>query len=217
MKSYDIIIFDLDGTITDSQEGIINSIHHSLARFHIEENDREKLKKFIGPPLRDSYKKHFGFDDVMADRAIGLYREYYGTKGIYENALYGNILDLIRDLHGRGKRLLMASTKASFYMEKILEHFSIAPYFEAAAGSNMDGTLTAKAELIQAALSRISYDLGAAIVMVGDRELDIAGAKKNGIDSIAVTYGYGTWEELEEANPDFIVASVEELRELLIR
>jgi len=216
MKNYHIIIFDLDGTLTDSQDGIIKSIQYALSRFYIEENETEKLRKFIGPPLRDSFKRHFGFDDEMAEKAVEYYREYFGDKGIYENRLYGNIPELIQDLKCHEKRLLIASTKASFYMEKVLRHFSLDGYFESAVGSNMDGTMSNKGDIIRKALQSINYDSGDSIVMVGDRGLDIEGAKKNRIDSIAVTYGYGSIDELNEAGPDFIVENVNELGRLLI-
>lgn len=215
-KVYDVILLDLDGTLTDSKEGITKSVQYALSKLGIYENNLDKLEPFIGPPLMDSFQKFYGFDKKTSEEAIKYYRDYFANIGIYKNKLYPKIPELLSDLRKNGKRLVIATSKPTVYTNEILKHFDLYSYFELIVGSNLDGTRTSKFEVIKYALSKLKGAKKESMVMVGDRCYDIEGAKLNGIDSIAVSYGFGSEKELKDSNPNFIVDSVNGLRNLLI-
>lgn len=215
--AYNIVLFDLDGTLTDSGEGIINSVIYSLKKRGITEDDREKLKCFVGPPLEESYRRYYGFNDIESKKAVEYYREYYQEKGIFENNLYNGIENLLLNLKNNGKKLILTTSKPEYYAEKIVRYFKIEKYLDGVIGSNMDGTLTDKKELIEKVLeTKCSRSNKSEIVMVGDRKYDIIGAKKNEIKSIGVLYGYGTREELISAGADHIADNIENLNKIII-
>lgn len=213
-SSYQFILFDLDGTLTDPGEGIANSVRYALKRYGIVEADDAVLKKFIGPPLHLSFSEFYAFDEVKAKEAVAYYREYFAQTGIFENRLIDGIPELLAGLQQKGKTLLVASSKPTVFVEKILSHFSLAVYFTHVVGSNLDGTRTDKAEVVQYALCQLGQVARGQAVMVGDRKHDVMGAKANGIDSVGVTFGYGSVEEMAMANPTYIVHRVDELRDL---
>ncbi len=210
MPGYETVIFDLDGTLTDSQKGIVNSLRFALSRFGIDEADTKALVAFIGPPLHESFRKQYGFSDGDARRAVAHYREYFAEKGIYENELYPGIVALLEKLSDRGAAMMIATTKPGIYAGKIVEHFKLGKYFRAVRGSNLDGTMMEKVELIGSLVEGLSLR-HSATVMVGDRKHDILGARANGIDSIGVEYGYGSREELLEAGPTHLCPTVDDL------
>ena len=216
MKKYDVILFDLDGTLTDSSPGIINSIVYALKKYNIRVENTDDLRKFLGPPLHESFRDFYGFDDEKSMEAVGFYREYFSNKGLLENEVYSGIREMLEDLKDNGKRLILATSKPQPFTDRIMEHFDLAKYFEFIAGSNMDGTRSKKAEVIVYALESCNITDKSNVVMVGDREHDIIGAKTVGIDSIGVEYGYGDYDELSDAGATCIVKTVEELKELLI-
>lgn len=215
MKNYDVILFDLDGTLTDSSPGIINSIIYALDKYGISLEDTAVLRKFLGPPLHESFKAFCGFDENKAMEAVGFYREYFSTKGIFENEVYEGIASLLQSLSERGKRLILATSKPQLFTDKIMEHFDLTQYFECIVGSNMDGTRSKKAEVIEYALQKCQITDKTKVVMVGDRMHDIIGAKAVGIDSVGVEYGYGDYDELNDAGANYIVKTVDELKRYL--
>ena len=212
---YTNILFDLDGTLTDPQEGIVKSLQYALKKCSIIENDAEKLAGCIGQPLHEIFETLYGFSREQAMKAVGYYREYFTDTGIFENSLYPGIDKLLSELSRYGCSLVLATSKPTVYAEKILRHFDIDQYFNAVVGSNLDGSMTDKNEIIQ----YITHSMGLSrdeTVIVGDRMYDVTGAKNNGIDSIAVAFGYGSQDELKEAGPVYMVDSVDELYKLLI-
>lgn len=211
MGKYDYILFDLDGTLTDPGLGITNSVIHALKKYNIEVEDRTSLYKFIGPPLIDSFEKYFGFSHEEAVKSVDYYREYYKDKGIYENKVYDGIENLLEMLCDKGKKIILATSKPELFAREILRHFGLDKYFLFAAGSTMSETRTNKAEVIEYALTECGITDKSAVVMVGDREHDIIGANKNGIDSIGVLFGYGSREELESAGATYIAETVEDI------
>lgn len=213
-KIYETILFDLDGTLTDPQVGITKSIQYALKYFDIFENNLSALNKFIGPPLKDSFKEYYKFNDLNSDIAVEKYREYFSQKGIFENKLYSGILNLLERLYREDKNLIIATSKPKIFAERIAKHFNIDKYFKFIAGSNLDGTLSKKHEVISYALKQYNYEKNT-VVMVGDRKYDIIGAKNLSIDSIGVLYGYGSYEELKKENPEYIVENIEELGNIL--
>lgn len=217
MKDYDVILFDLDGTLTDSSPGIINSIVYALDKYGIMVEDTAKLRKFLGPPLHESFKEFYGFDEEKAMEAVLFYREYFSTEGLFENQVYNGIPDLLQKLNDNGKRVIAATSKPQKFTDRIMEHFDLAKYFEFTAGSNMDGTRSKKAEIIEYALNECKITNKSNVIMVGDRKHDIIGAKSVGIDSIGVEYGYGDYDELKNAGATYIVKTVEELEAVILK
>lgn len=210
----DILLFDLDGTLTDPGVGITNSVMYALKFFGIIEHDREKLYPFIGPPLLDSFMEFYGFDEQKAEQAVARYREYYRETGIYENQVYDGIPELLKKLNAEGKILMVATSKPEPFAKQILTHFDMMQYFAAVAGSDFERTRNTKGEVIAYALElyvrmsgRPMQELKERAVMVGDRSYDIAGAKENGICSVGVLWGYGSREELEKAGADDMMES----------
>jgi len=218
MKKY--LLFDLDGTLTDSRLGITTCVQYALASLGIEEPDLSKLEKFIGPPLRDSFKRYYGFDDKQAERAVEKYRERFQDTGIFENEVYEGIPEMLKVLQSKGMFLAVASSKPQVYVERILEHFDLKKYFAVVVGSELDGSRENKDEVVMEALNRLfAYKpiQKNQVYMIGDRCYDVEGAKVYGIESVGVTYGFGDMEELKAAKADYIVRSVEELEKFLLR
>jgi phosphoglycolate phosphatase len=216
MLTYSTILFDLDGTLTDPKVGITRSIQHALARFSIEVDDLETLVPFIGPPLAGSFQRHYGFESAQARQAVEYYREYFAETGIFENVVYPDIPELLADLRTTGATLALATSKPTIYAEHILRHFDLRQYFALVAGSNLDGSMTDKAEIIRYVLAHLPDVSRDRAVMVGDREHDIIGARDNAIDALAVAYGFGSTDELRDAQPTAIVPSVARLRAILL-
>ena len=209
---YHTILFDLDGTLTDSGPGITNSVAYALKKWNIEEKDINVLRKFVGPPLDVSFAKYYGFSKEKCVQAIQYYREYYLTKGIYENQVYDGMEELLKWLRDTGRRAIVATSKPEPSAIHVLEYFHMDSYFDIIAGATMDGSRVEKSDVIRYALDRAGIRDLSGVVMVGDRENDIQGAKANGLDSIGVLYGYGSREELEEAGAMQIAETVEDLR-----
>ena len=226
----EIILFDLDGTLTDPMEGITKSVQYALRHYGIEEPDLKKLTPFIGPPLRDSFMKYYGFSKEQADEAVWVYREYFADKGIFENQELPGIRAMLEELKAAGKQLYVATSKPEVYARQILEHFHLDEYFAFVGGADMGETRVKKGDVIryvldeagisgrktagvEAAGTEVSLE---SIVMVGDREHDILGAKENGISSVGLLLGYGSREELLEAGADQIAEDTKELEEILL-
>ena len=213
----DVIFFDLDGTITDSGDGIKNSAAYALNKFGMPVPSRDELNKFIGPPLVGSFRNLFGMSNEDADLAVVYYREYYAVKGIFENSLYDGITDMLEALKEAGKTIVLATSKPEIYANQILEYFKIAKYFSYVCGAEMDHKRTDKHEVIEYALETASVSDRSRVIMVGDRHHDIDGAKKSKLDCIGVTFGYGSEAELKKAGADFVVHDTNELTELLLK
>ena len=215
-NNFKYILFDLDGTITDSGEGITKSVQYALKSFDILVNNLEELNKFIGPPLKESFKEYYKFDEEKANLALVRYREYYADKGIYENSLYDGIIELLEKLKKNGKTIILATSKPEVYAKQILEYFKIDKYFTFVAGSDFEETRVKKGDVIKYALEGAKISDLSKVIMVGDREHDIIGAKDNNIKSIGVLYGYGNVIELTQARADYIANNTNELLNILL-
>lgn len=209
------LLFDLDGTLTDPKEGITKSVRHALRAFDIEVEDLDTLCSFIGPPLRDSFMEYYGFSEENATAAIGIYREYFSDRGLYENEAYEGIDGVLKALKDSGKKLYVATSKPEIFAKKILKHFQLDPYFEFVGGADLAETRVRKGDVIRYVLEENSITDLERVVMVGDRKHDILGAKEAGVASVGVLYGYGSREELTEAGADFIAETVFDLQNLL--
>lgn len=217
-KQYTNIFFDLDGTLTDSEPGIINSVRHALHAFGLD-REPEALRSFIGPPLYTSFREVIGMNDNDANKAIQVYRSYFAEKGIYENALYPGISDLLHNLKNQGRRLVVATSKPEIFARKIITYFHLDTCFDAICGADLEGYRSAKQDVIRYALETCNIHeapMTSGVVMIGDRSYDITGARANGIDAIGVLYGYGSREELVKAGALLLAPSVERLENLLI-
>lgn len=214
MKSYQYLFFDLDGTLTDPGEGITNSVAYALDKFGITVTDRASLYPFIGPPLVDSFMKFYGFSHEDAERAVVCYREYFRDRGIFENRLYKGIPEVLKALRDAGKTLVIATSKPEPFAKRIVEHFGLSPYFTLVAGASFDETRSEKWDVIEYAMDSLKLTDRSEIVMIGDRKHDIIGAKKTGLDSVGVLWGYGDREELTVAGADVIFDTVGQLTAL---
>ena len=214
---FDYIFFDLDGTLTDPALGITNSFIHALKFYGMEIPSYEELCKLIGPPLPYSFETTFGFSPEKAMEAVTKYREYFAEKGLFENKVYEGIPELLQSLKAKGKHLVVATSKPEEYSIKILEHFNLSKYFDFICGSLMDESRSKKDEVIAYTLEccKLGSPDKSRVLMVGDRLHDIEGAKKNGLKSCGVLFGYGSREELENAGADYIVKDVNELLEII--
>lgn len=214
MKNYNVILFDLDGTLTDPGLGITNSVMYALNRYGIEDK-RENLYRFIGPPLKESFMKYYGFSEERAMEAVTVYREYFAPKGLYENTVYEGMESLLKALKKAGKTLFVATSKPEVFAKEILEHFGLSKYFSFIGGALMNETRLDKADVIDYVFKETGASKENAL-MVGDREHDILGAQKCDLDSVGVLYGYGSKEELQAAGATYIADSVGALGKILL-
>lgn len=213
---YKAILFDLDGTITESGEGIMKSVQYALEKIGKPEDDLQKLRVFIGPPLIEQFMKYASIDIHDAKLCVEYFRERFSTKGIYENKLYPNVEYVLKSLKDSGYDLAISSSKPEFFVLQILENFQIKNYFDEIVGSTLDEKRTEKSEVIYETLKRMDLlDKRESVLMVGDRKHDILGAKSQNIDCIGVSYGYGSIAELENSNPVNIIHSIDEILEIL--
>lgn len=226
------ILFDLDGTLTASGIGITKCVQYALGKMGHPENDLKKLEIFIGPPLITQFMEYLNISKEEAEQAVVYYRERYTTVGIFENELYPNVEKLLKTLKDNNYTLAVSSSKPEKFVKQILEHFKIEQYFDEVVGATMSEKRTDKAEVIEETLKRLgrincsNNDTNNTakektintenIIMVGDKKHDILGARQFGIPCVAVSYGYGTIEELTNENPHKIVDTVDELLDYLL-
>ena len=207
---YETVLFDLDGTIIDSSEGIMNSFEYTFRKLGLPVPTREEMNVFIGPPLHYSFENICGLSKQGAERAVEIYREYFAERGVRENRVYDGMEKLFAKLCARGKRLLLATSKYELYAVQILENLGFMKYFSFVAGSQKDGGRGTKREVIEYALACAGASKESA-VMVGDRMHDTLGASEAGIDSIGVLFGFGSKEELISAKATYIAESPEDI------
>ena len=210
---YKHVLFDLDGTLSESGTGIINSYAYTLDTYGIEYNEKD-LVKFVGPPLRDNMLEYLKEGDDVEDY-IKTYREYYDRQGLFENNMYCGIKEMLEKFAHSGYKLHVASSKPTHYIEKILKNFGIFEYFTLIGGDHMEGGRGDKADVINYVLENANICDKSSVIMVGDRKYDIIGAKECGIDNIGVLFGYGTREELEEAGSDHIAETPQNIWEFI--
>ncbi len=211
MKDYDIYLFDFDGTLCDTTEGIFNSIIYSLKCYGIEETDRKKLEFFVGPPLFESYKTVYGVSDDDAKWLIEKYREHYRTKAAEESSIYDGIKDMLCELKKRDKKVAVASSKPQVFVEEISQHHDIFKFYDFVSAENFKNNHSSKEALINACLDFFGNPDKSRVIMVGDRFYDIDGANAVGIDSAGAVYGFGTEEELKNAGATYILNSPSDL------
>ena len=212
---YDTILFDLDGTLTDSGLGITNAAMYGLEKMGWKLPPREELYQFIGPPLFDTYRLRYGMSEQQAQRAVEHFRVYYGEKGMLENQVYSGIPEALERLRQAGKRLILATSKPEKYAKIIMAHFGLDRYVTQIAGATMDPSRSQKGQVIAYALREFAVDPAGAI-MVGDRKHDILGARENGLPAVGVTYGYGSRAELETAGAAAVADTPAQMADYLL-
>ncbi len=221
---YDYILFDLDGTISESGPGITKAMQYGLTAVGIEENDSAVLHSFIGPPLNVQIKKIYGLSDKDILAVITKFREQYDTKGVFDSSPYEGIKELLDILQADGATLAVASSKPLPLVEKLLQKFHFTSYFSAVVGSDPEDEMKNKADFDQKirmirktlAILGVPAERNDSVLMVGDKNYDIIGAKSNHIRSAGVLWGYGSKKELEEAGADFLFDSPGDLKKFLL-
>ena len=215
MKSYEYILMDLDGTLTDPFTGITKSVQYALNHYGMAVDDLARLTPFIGPPLVDSFQEFYQFSKKQAEEAVQLYHERFVNEGWLENRVYEGIEDFLISQKELGRQLFVATSKPEPLAIKILDHFKLSSYFTFIGGDTMDHTRSSKDKVLHHIMNQGFISNKNKTVMIGDRKYDIIGAKQNEIDSIGVLYGYGNKEELEEAGADYVVRDIKMLTALL--
>lgn len=205
------VLFDLDGTLTDSQDGIMNAIEYALEYYGIRVPDRTSLRPFLGPPLSESMQKYYGFDSVKAVEAVEKFREYYNTRGLFENRVYPGVEAMLERVRDTGRRMFVATSKPEQVAGEILKHFGLAEYFDYIGGATPDDSRVKKADVVRYVLDTAGIACPDDAVMVGDRKHDILGAKSNGLEAVGVLYGYGDKQELEMAGADYLAKQAEDI------
>ncbi len=217
MSNYELILFDLDGTLTDPAEGITNSVEYALNKMGINIENKRDLYKFIGPPLLESFQNFCNFNEEDSKKALSYYREYFKEKGMLENVVYDGIDNMLKTLKNNGKCLCVATSKPEPFAINILDYFDLSKYFYFIAGSNMDGTRAKKNEVIDYCLRQCKCLDKSKVVMIGDREHDIIGANKCSVDSIGVLFGYGSREELESAGATYVAETINDIDKIILQ
>lgn len=214
-RAMQYILFDLDGTLTDSKEGIFKSAQYALAKLGITPPPLEEMNWVVGPPIRQSFAERYGLSEEAAFRGLRFYQERFGSVGYLENRLYEGVAHMLEQLHAAGCRMAVATSKPTFYATRILQHFGLDSYFEMISGSDLDGTNGKKELVVERALEALQAD-PKQTAMVGDRSYDMKGALKFGLYAVGAGYGYGDPGELEEAGAQAIAQTVEELTRILL-
>lgn len=209
------IFFDLDGVISDSKEGITKSVDYALRQFGILADSPDQYESFVGPPLVSQFKKECGFDTKQAEKAVEFYRVYYTKQGILENKMYVGIDSVIQMLYHRNCKVVLATSKPTEFARRIIDRYGILSYFSDICGSTMDSTRVKKEDVIAYAMKKNSIIHPQEVIMIGDRMHDIIGAHKNGVDCIAVEYGYGSIQELHSYQPEYLAKTITDLYKLL--
>ncbi|MBQ9806312.1 MAG: HAD family hydrolase [Clostridia bacterium] len=211
--AYSYAFFDLDGTLTDSSAGILNSVQYALQKLGIESPPRKLLTGFIGPPLARSFSQYFQMNQQEAQHAVDTYREYYAKKGMLECTVYEGIRELLEELNRRGVSCVLATCKPHYFAKRILVHYGLDSLFSFVSGPEINGTRGEKHEVISHAMEHLDIQDPSRILMIGDRDNDVLGAKKHGIDCVGVLWGFGSAEELTEAGAKALCPTPRDLLE----
>ncbi len=213
-SSFEHILFDLDGTLTESAPGIVSSVRYSLEQFNIKDQTDSQLMRFIGPPLSESYSEFYGFNKEQCDIAIKYYREHYGVHGIFENSLYQDIPEVLEKLKNSGKKLYIATSKPEVYMKQIIAHFGIEKFFDDVCGGDLEEKRNEKWQIVETIIEKNNlHDAvkNGTVLMIGDRKHDILGSRKNNVPCCGVLWGYGNIEEFKAFDCAYVAQVVKDL------
>jgi phosphoglycolate phosphatase len=213
---YDFLLFDMDGMLVDTREGILKCAAHALSAFGIEVEDLSSLTKFVGPPLSYSFTEFYGLSPEDAKKAVAIYRERYSAKGQYECYVFDGVPEMLQALLKKGYRLCIATSKLESYAKAMLDRLGIGCYFEQVIGATPDEAISTKDEVIEASLVRMGITDRQRALMIGDRKHDVLGAKKCGLDSFGVYMGCAEESEHEAAGATYIANSIQSLQDALL-
>ena len=210
-RKYDCVIFDMDGTIMDTSEGVMRSVQYALRKMGLPDDDLERIRRFIGPPLYEAFSEYYGMNDADATEAVRQYRVRYADIGVLEYTPYAGMIELIADIRRAGMKVGIATGKPEKFTRVILQHSGLEKYVDMLITPNLGDKKQDKPEMVRAIMEK----LGQKAVMIGDRCFDMEGAKANGIDCIGVTQGFGSEEELRESGASCIVEGAQGIRAIL--
>ena len=220
MKKYDVIAFDLDGTLSDPAKGLIQGFVYCFKKLGLPYDNQEELRKYIGPSLYEEWQEDFGFTPDEANDAIEVFREYYNIYGWWDNEIYEGIPEMLSALKKAGKKIVLATSKPLDTAKKVLALFGLTDYFDFIGGA-VNHQNDQKWQVLNWSLSSVGVDLNdpdslAKCILVGDRKYDAEGAKICGIDSLGVLYGHGTEEEIYASGFTLYASSVSDISKTLI-
>lgn len=214
IDNYDILLFDLDGTLTDSTEGIVRCLEYALERMGFD--IPEDTNKYLGPPLYQSFAEFCGMNEEQVNEAVRIFRERYSTVGLFENRVYDGVPEMLDRLKKGGKRIMVATSKPEVYAVRIFDRFGLSQFFEIVGGANINGTRNYKHEVIEYVLAKADITDRSRVLMIGDRRQDVDGAHKTGLKCMGILWGFGSIEELTEAGADFIAETPEKAADMLL-
>ncbi|MGN0615722.1 HAD hydrolase-like protein [Ruminococcus flavefaciens] len=213
--NFDTLLFDLDGTLTDSTEGIVRCLEYALERMDFD--IPEDTNKFLGPPLYRSFAEFCGMNEEQVNEAVRIFRERYSTVGLFENRVYEGVPEMLKRLRDGGKRIMVATSKPEVYAVRIFDRFGLSQFFEIVGGANINGTRNDKDEVIEYVLEKAGISDRSSVLMIGDRRQDVIGAHKTGLKCMGILWGFGSIEELTEAGADFIAETPEKAADMLLQ
>ena len=212
--NFDTLLFDLDGTLTDSTEGIVRCLEYALERMGFD--IPEDTNKFLGPPLYRSFAEFCGMNEEQVNEAVRIFRERYSTVGLFENRVYEGVPEMLKRLRDGGKRIMVATSKPEVYAVRIFDRFGLSQFFEIVGGANINGTRNDKDEVIEYVLEKAGISDRSSVLMIGDRRQDVIGAHKTGLKCMGILWGFGSIEELTEAGADFIAETPIKAADMLL-
>ena len=213
--NFDTLLFDLDGTLTDSTEGIVRCLEYALERMGFD--IPEDTNKFLGPPLYRSFAEFCGMNEEQVNEAVRIFRERYSTVGLFENRVYDGVPEMLKRLRDGGKRIMVATSKPEVYAVRIFDRFGLSQFFEIVGGANINGTRNDKDEVIEYVLGKAGISDRSSVLMIGDRRQDVIGAHKTGLKCMGILWGFGSIEELTEAGADFIAETPIKAADMLLQ
>ena len=213
--NFDTLLFDLDGTLTDSTEGIVRCLEYALERMGFD--IPEDTNKFLGPPLYRSFAEFCGMNEEQVNEAVRIFRERYSTVGLFENRVYDGVPEMLKRLRDGGKRIMVATSKPEVYAVRIFDRFGLSQFFEIVGGANINGTRNDKDEVIEYVLGKAGISDRSSVLMIGDRRQDVIGAHKTGLKCMGILWGFGSIEELTEAGADYIAETPEQAADMLLQ
>lgn len=216
MKKYDVIAFDLDGTLSDPSHGLVASFVYAFKKMGVDYGDPQSLKRFIGPPIYEAWQEEFGFTPEESSRALLIFREYYQVYGWWDNVIYDGVPEMLQKLKESGKTIVLATSKPEIFAKKILNRANLAQFFDFIGGAATDKTRDKKHEVLEYSLASVGVADKSQAILVGDRIYDAEGARACGIDSLGVLYGHGSKEEIFSANFTLTAQTVSDINKILI-
>lgn len=213
--NYRYILFDLDGTLIDSSQGVISAAKFALDKMGVPETQIVNLERIIGPPLKHSFKEFFNLSDEFAEKGVEYFREYYRDKSLFDCTVYEGVEELLTMLKNDGYTLAIATSKPKVFAKRILDHINLSQYFDVIEGSSLDEAHHDKADIISHVINQLNIYNPNQAIMIGDRLYDVKAANAIGMESIGVLYGFGSLEEFQDAGASYVVNSVKELGQFL--